>query len=415
MSHEESPEAGAGRTVAPSLFASALMVFAANLLARALGLLFPLLVAHALSRPDFATVYFFISTGFFVGELVLTGFPTAVTRQVAVANDPSAGRWLRAGMVGGIPLLVIAAAGGELLAVSASAPPGLTTVVVVGLTIDAYYFAALRGLQRFRTLVAYRILANAVQILLLGIVVAVGAAAVPVVTVIYAAVYLVPIVGIELGWRTVSTLFRNAGSWGWPELMVLTRFALPALASGVAYGTILGLDVFFVRLFAPDSLADYGAARALAMPMLMVPYAIGIVLLPRAAAASKDSRFGMLLRAELVGLGGGLVLVLAYFVAGPWLIRLALPAEYSASLEALNVLVPALLVLGLYSILSQWWFARNRPITPAITLGIGAAVAVGGHATATAALGVIGAGAAIGLGSAIALSLLGVATWRARE
>jgi O-antigen/teichoic acid export membrane protein len=406
---------GAGRPPAASLMPSAGIVFGGNLVARALGLLFPLLVAHATSRTDFALIYFFISTGFFVGELVLTGYPTAVTRQVAVATGRSGGRWLVAGIVAGVPLLFVSAVIGEILAIAAAAPPLLTTVVVCGLTLDAYYFAAVRGMQRFRLLMAYRILANLAQILLLGLAVVAGVASVPLVVAVYAGVYLVPMIAIEARWRPVVSLMRDAGSWSWEEVRVLTRFALPALVSGVAYGALLGLDVFFVRLFAATDLADYGAARTLAMPALMVPFAITIVLLPRAARASSDARLQLLIRAQLVALGVGIVLVGGYFVAGPWLIVTLLPREYAGAIEPLRSLTPALLILGSYSILSQWWFARNRPVTPAITLAIGAAVALLGHVTATSSMGATGAGVAIGGGAGAALVLLAVATWRSHE
>jgi O-antigen/teichoic acid export membrane protein len=116
-----------------------------------------------------------------------------------------------------------------------------------------------------------------------------------------------------------------------------------------------------------------------------------------------------------VALGVGIVLVGGYFVAGPWLIVTLLPREYAGAIEPLRFLTPALLILGSYSILSQWWFARNRPVTPAITLAVGAAVALLGHVTATSSMGATGAGVAIGGGAGAALALLAVATWRSHE
>ncbi len=80
----------------------------------------------------------------------------------------------------------------------------------------------------------------------------------------------------------------------------LTRFAVPALVSGTAYGAILGFDVFFVRLFAPEAVADYGAARSLTLPLLLVPFALSVVLLPRVAAASPERQARALARALAV-------------------------------------------------------------------------------------------------------------------
>ena len=72
------------------------MVFGGNVAARALGFLFPVVLARATGRADFALVYFFVNTGFFVGELVLAGFPTALTRYLAAPGTVERGTWLLA-------------------------------------------------------------------------------------------------------------------------------------------------------------------------------------------------------------------------------------------------------------------------------------------------------------------------------
>ena len=394
-----------------SLLTSAGVVFAGNLVARALGFLFPLVLARVTGRADFALVYFFINTGFSVGELVLTGFPTAITRHIAVDRlDPGRGRWIAAGVLGGLPLLLISVVGGELLSWSAGAMPVLMSIVIVGLTIDAYYFSVLRGLERYALLIAYRISANLVQIIGLGLLALMHAATATNAVVLYAAVYLVPMIVIELREAPLTSLLKRAGRVTRPVLRATVRFAMPALVSGTAYGIVFGFDVFFVRVFSPEALADYGAARTLALPMLMVPYAIGIVLMPRTASLSERARLHFLWRSLGITTVLGVTLVGGYLLFGPYAVGALLPASYNRAIEPLHTLAPSLGLLGVYSVLSQWWLGRGSPVAPAVSLSLGAMATLIAHATLTANLGAIGAGLAIGVGSCVALLVLGTMT-----
>lgn len=167
----------------------AVVVFLGNIVARALGFLFPILVAHILERPDFAIAILLINTGFFAGELVLTGFPTAMTRTLAAEPSPGArARSVTAALAGGLPFLVASATLGALLAARADAPAPLVVLVIAGLTIDAYYFALLRGLRRFGWLAVYRVAANLLQLALLGGLALAGAPSLEAVVAIYSLV-----------------------------------------------------------------------------------------------------------------------------------------------------------------------------------------------------------------------------------
>ncbi len=388
----------------------AAVVFFGNLFARALGFLYPVLLAQVLGRQDFALAIFLISTGFFAGELVLAGFPTALTRALATERDDGdRGRWLGSAMVGGIPLLIGSLAFGAVLAIQADAPPLLLGLVVVGLAFDAYYFALLRGLQRFGTLVAYRISANVAQLALLALVAATGGVTLTVAMAIYSLVYLVPIAVLELRRQPNHVPIRSIRA-DRVAIRQLTTFAIPALLSGTAYGAMMGFDVFFVRTLAGDALADYGAARSLAVAMLLVPFAITTVLLPRTAAASDARRRSLLLLALPAVALVDVVAWIAYALAGPSLIGLLFPPTFAGAVAPLATLVPAIAVIGLYSVLSQWWYGIGRPWTPAFCLAFGATVTIAGHLVLTSRFGGSGAGIAIGLGAAVAFVCLALRT-----
>jgi O-antigen/teichoic acid export membrane protein len=396
------------------------VVFAGNVVARALGFLFPVLIARMLDRPDFAIASFLISTGFFAGELVLTGFPTAMTRALAAARDPAdRAPWTIAALVAGLPLLFASLVLGGVLATRADAPVGLLAVVIVGLTIDAYYFALLRGLRRFGWLAIYRVAANLAQLVIIVVlaVVAPSLLTLTSVVVVYSLVYLAPIAVIEIidgpARRTLrSSAVTGARSLERWRMIDLTKFAIPALLSGTAYGAILGFDVFFVRVFAPASLADYAAARSLALPMMLVPFALAVVLLPQVAAAS-DRDVGRLLgRALAIAIVAAIGGWLAFLLVGPLVIEFLFPPSYRAAIEPLTTLVPAVGLLGVYSIMSGWMMGIGRPWTSAVCLGVGALVTIAGQIVITSRLGAVGAGIAMSLGVLTALALIAVATIR---
>jgi O-antigen/teichoic acid export membrane protein len=402
------PPAGTG-AVGTGLLSGAMVVFVGNAVARGLGFLFPLVLARVTGRADFALVYFFVNTGFAVGELVLAGYPTGLTRFVSAYPEARA-RWATSAVLAGIPLLATSIALGCVLSVQSAAPIAPMVVVVVGLTIDAYYFALLRGLGWFGTLMMYRISANAGQLLVLAVAAWLGVASVGLAVAAYSLLYLAPMLVIEMKRHPLRSVFARGARPSLESVRALTRFSIPALVSGVAYAAIQGLDVYFVRTFASAQLADYGAARSLAMPMQLVPFAMTVVLMPRVASADDHHRVRMLREALGVTLIALVAASLAYVVlAGP-LIAVFFPESYRRASELLIFVAPALGLVGLHSVMSQWWMGTGRSLEPAACLSAGAVVAVCGQVTITAHAGAAGAAASIGLGALAAIGLLGLLT-----
>src|SRR5205807_383649 len=118
--------------------------------------------------------------------------------------------------------------------------PFLIAIVIIGLSIDAYYFGLLQGLREFTLLAVYRTAANAAQLVLLYVVIKAGAASVPVVVVIYSLVYLIPIAVLELTKGPLRRVVAESPHPSRARLRALTKFAVPSLISGMAYAAILG-------------------------------------------------------------------------------------------------------------------------------------------------------------------------------
>ena len=411
VSHAVSGTVTDDRPTPQSAWNSALVVFVGNVVARGVGFLFPVVMARVTGRADFALVYFFVNTGFFVGELVLAGFPTALARFLAAPDDAPRGAWLLTSILAGIPLLVVSLAAGAVFAVQGQASPLLLGVVIGGLTIDAYYFGALRGLGRFGFLVTYRIAANVAQLGILLAAAALGSATVPLIVAAYSLSYLLPIVLIELTAAPVRSLIGLGSSRPTADLVRrLARLGIPALVSGLAYAAILGMDVFWVRILAPGQLADYGAARSLAMPMSLVPFAIGVVLMPRAAAASWREQERFLMQALGATTVAAVAAVIGYVVLSDQVVELVYPSTFRAAAGTLPLLAAGMGIIGVYSVLNQWWIGIGRAGLPAICLVMGAIAAGGSHLLLDVRLGGAGAAIAICVGASVAVVLLGAAT-----
>ena len=400
-------------TSGPGLLSNASLVLVGEIITRGVGFLFPLLLAHGTSKPVFALVYFFINTGWFVAEPVLTGYPTALIHFLALHRQRPAA-WAISALIGGIPVLILSIAVGEAMAKGGNAPLGLMSIVVVGLSIDAYYFAALQGLGRFWLLPVYRGSANIIQLLLLIAAIRLGIASEAVAVTIYSFVYLIPILGFEARFGLVRrVLLYRESRFGWEQIRALTKFAVPALVAGTAYATIFNLDSFFIQLFAPHSLADYGAAKTLTAPLGLIPFAIGIVLFPQVSAASPDRRWRLLGRGLSVVAAVEVLAIGAYLLLASVAVQLLFPESYQAAATPLRLLAPAAAIMACYHILSQWWLGNGRPLVPAASLSVGALLCVGCHMFLTSRYGAVGAALSITCGIGIASVILGVMTGRA--
>jgi O-antigen/teichoic acid export membrane protein len=399
-----------------SLLSAAGLVLLGNIMSRALGFLFPVLLTHTMARRDYALVSFYLSTGWFASQVVLTGFPTALSRELAAEPRPEArGSWTTSAVLAGIPLVMIATAVGVVLAVAASASPALIAVVIVGLTLDAYYFGLLRGLRRFELLAAYRVLANLSQILVLAVVVQLGAVSTAMAVMIYSLVYLIPMALFEIGPGIMRLLAQGSLRPTRERAWILGRFARASLVTGLAWGVVGGLDIFFVKIFAPEALADYAAARTLAVPMTLVPFAVSVVLLPRVAESDAGGQWTLLRRALTAVVLTAVAAVVAYVVLARRFVSLVLPESYAAAADSVVLLAPATGLLGVYAVLSDWWLGTGRPRWPAIAISCGAAVTVSCQVIFTSAYGTRGAVLSVAAGAATALVVLGRWTLRDRR
>lgn len=378
-----------------------------TMFARAIGFLFPVLLTHWEAKAAFGVIYFFIGAGFLVAEFSTSTYPVAmITLGAGERGTVPVGRWFAAASVGSIPAVLVAVIFGEILSYLAGAPAGLMTVVVLGLSLDGFYFSALTTLEEYRLTVVYRCIANTGQLILLACAVAAGIASIGVVLAIYGLIYVVPIAAIEIYRGPVRTAgWRRSGASA-DRIRRLTSFAVPSLIAGLSYGVIFGGDVFLVRLLAQQDSAVYAAARALAVPLIIAPTAIGTVVQPETAGAAPEAQWAMLRRVLAAGVGIAVIGSLVYAVlAGP-LVSLFYGHDYEAAASQLRLVAVALALLGVHTLLQYWCLGAGLPRLPAISLALGAAITAAVGFVAVPRLGGAGAALAIAVGMTIAAGVL---------
>ena len=115
-------------------------------------------------------------------------------------------------------------------------------------------------------------------------------------------------------------------------LAVSWSFSLSTAAGLAALALMTNLDALFVKLFySPQVAGDYGPVVILARVSLFVPWAIGLVLLPKVTqhrANGSDAR-PILVLALAAALGPGLALTALYFLAPRTLVSLIFTKAYA--------------------------------------------------------------------------------------
>ncbi len=377
-----------------------------TMFARAIGFMFPVFLTHWQSHNAFGVTYFFIGAGFLVAEFSTSTFSVAMITFAAREGDQrEAGRWFAAAAVGSLPAILVAAAFGELISYLANAPPGLMSLVVIGLSVDGFYFSALSALEEYRLTIIYRSIANVGQIAMLMVAVAAGFTSLGLVLAIYSLVYLLPIGIIETyrpGWCGPAGM-----AWVVPRSYSHTRRLCGSLSCRWSV-----LWRHFRRRHLPGPLlarhdsATYSAARALAVPLIIAPTAIGTVVQPRTAGTTIGGQWSMFRRIFGLGIAIAVIGTVAYgALAGP-LVSLFYGTGYSGGGQRPRFVAGALALLGVHTLLQYWCLGAGLPHLPAISLGCGAVVAVGLAFVLVPALGGSGAALSIGVGMTLAAIML---------
>ncbi len=172
----------------------------------------------------------------------------------------------------------------------------------------------------------------------------------------------------------------------------------------------LRLDQYLIAyLLDPQQVAYYAIAVNMATLLLKIPEATGTVLFPRLAGSTEAAAHSATARVSrytvlITGLG-----VLGFGIAGPIGIRLLYGSRYDNSIVPMLVLLPGIVMMALYTILTRNFTSRGKQEVNIIAAGLALALNAGLNWVMIPRFGIIGAAAANGISYSVASTVLLVA------
>jgi len=167
------------------------------------------------------------------------------------------------------------------------------------------------------------------------------------------------------------------------------------------------IDQFLCAYFlTPADVGLYAIAVNFATLLLRIPEASGTVMYPRLAGSSERDAHAATTRVcrhTLLVLGLG---VIAFAIAGPILIPLVYGRRYNGAVRPFLILLPGLLVMGLYNLLTRNFTSRGRQETNIVAACVALALNVGLNLSLIPRYGIAGAAVANGLSYGTAAFIL---------
>ena len=175
----------------------------------------------------------------------------------------------------------------------------------------------------------------------------------------------------------------------------------------------LRIDQYMIGyLLDPTQVGLYAVAVNLTNLLLRVPDALGTVLFPRLAGATEERAHAA--TAEVSRLTIALVILgcLGFAVFGPFAIPLLFGERFRGAIAPMLVLLPGIVMMSLYLILSRNFTSRNRQQINIVAAGLALSINVGSNLWLIPHYGIVGAAASSCLSYGVAALVLLVAFLR---
>lgn len=346
------------------------------MVARALGLLFSVVVARAFGPADFGLVRYTIGVAG-LATIAVASLPTMLSRYLATYRNDSSevDRYFTNGIALITVMLLFTLIGtgwylrGEQLSLTLS-----TLLITCGLAAFNTYTELSRGLDNIWRMSNYYITANFVQ--LAAIVVCIwglGVRSVGLVLAIYGLSTILPIALFELRARSAvhlrPRLITLATVWQ------LSHFSVPLVIAYASYAVWGNLDLLIVeQRLGSQGAGIYAAAKTSVLVFLFVPYAVTTVALRYFARGSRrDAQRSLLLSS------GASIITSAMLLAGFWafnrpLVQVIFGQRYSSASQLLIILAGGMALYTLYLVFETWMVAKGYPWLHALGMSVTMAI-----------------------------------------
>ena len=358
-------------------------VFGAQMLATGLGVGTSVITARMLGPHDRGLYQLLTLLPITLSNFVKLGIPQAnvyfMRRRGASGSDvASHSLWLAFGLGGGLALACYLARGWLLAHFLKGAPPITVIPVLVLLPfvlLQGFFSAVLQAEERFRE---YNFQQVAPTVLgLVGMAIALvwlrtglaGAIVIQTLVVVGVTVWLALRVHrtapLRLTWR--PELARDMMTFG-------SKSYLQTLASTLHFR----IDQYMIGfLLDPVQVGFYAVATNLALLLLRISDATGTVLYPRLAAAGERDAHAQTSAVCRHTLFITVLDALGYELFGGFAIRLLFGERYVAAILPMRLMLPGIVMISLYLILTRNFTSRNRQEVNIVAAGAALAINVG--------------------------------------
>jgi O-antigen/teichoic acid export membrane protein len=277
---------------------------------------------------------------------------------------------------------------------------------LIGLAVLQTYRAAQLGLQRFGVMVAFFVLANALQLVGILLAAAAGWRSPALFLTIYG---LSSVAALAVMQSVVPVRLRFApDTIAWRRIKGIIRFIRPIVLQTVLFAVWFGADLILVqRLLGPAKAGNYAAAKTLINVLILAPSAIASGASPRIVRMSPGALRAYLLRAVVLATAVSLPILAVVTLWGRLLTSLLFGSKYPDAAEPLGWLALGIGLYGVYLILESTWISLGRPLIDAIATGAGMLCTVGLGLVLVPPLGLRGAAFAFAAGAGVQLVVIG--------
>ena len=393
---------------------SAGVVFVGSAAARGLGFLFSVATARLLVPAEFGEMTYVLAI-VAVASVLMTSAPVGLSRFLSLHRDDPTEQsaaytnWLAVvGLIFALSLAVLPVVG-----IAARISLAMTLGVVAnlfGVTVLETYREVQRGLSRYGKMVAFYVLANLLQLL---VVIGLGLAgwrSAPLFVIVYGLSSVVALIVVQL--VAPMHLRFSMGTLSRARMLGTVRFIRPILLQSVFFAIWYSADLLVVgRLDSRAATGNYGAAKAVALALILAPGALGTILLPQVARLSATAVRGYLIRALAFGCAITLPLALGLALLGRPLILLLFGGKYADAPGPLAVLCIGMAAYGIYSVLSSLWIGLGKPVIDMVATGAGMVCTVVLALLLVPVYGLVGGATAFSSGSVLKLLVIGGYSW----
>ena len=387
-------------------------IFAAQVAVMMIGVGTSVITARTLGPSGRGLFALLINFPPLVSNFAKLGIPQAavycIRRQGARTSTVASNSLWLALVLGGGLAIVCWLARGWLLSTALRGVPPVTIPIVLGLLpfvmVQTFFLGVLQAEQRFREYNFQNIAPAALG--LVGMVIAllwlrlglIGAVIVQAVIVALVTGWLV----LRVHRRTpLRARFDRAVAWE------MTTFGGKSYVQTLAATLHRTIDQYMINYFlGPAPVGLYVVAVNLTNVLMKIPDATGTVLYPRLAGLGEGDAHAATTRVCRHTLFITTTLGLAYLLFGPVVIRTLYGARFEGSIRPLLIMLPGIVMMSLYMILTRNFTSRNRQGVNIVAAGLALSVNFGMNCFLIPRWGISGAALSTAVSYSLAALLL---------